>query len=1179
MECCVERFYTELCSFFSQESNHYPANHDMVGWRYRQRKVVEFQIQTTGHLGVRHQGWPRTLPGNHLGPGARGPFDLFRWPHGELQVHRCQWQGLPLVGEGWSWKSTGKESREIPPNALQNVAGSDPCGTLQADDPWRDQGWKPSLPIQSKLQGPDRAILQGAAGHGGSRWWKASPLTLDWFQEEEELSESSYVDSSSTEEAEANIADKVKKLRKKLKAAEKLETAEKGKKATKAKKDGKKPKVTSKEERRKEAAKGSKDKSPVKKKKKKRKDDESDEPEKAKKRKKRKRHSSSDEKKPRKAMKKKRNDPSSDEPSDDEDLFAGAAAGSKTAKPLKGKDRGPFGSGQAEKFGDDTTEEEVDDRQVFRDAPTQSQAANQMKLDEYSRRKPGRLAARMLLRMSRETALHSVGALIDTRSRMPPVARPYLQTVMTPSLGNKLNVRTSRELLTNCVALDYMAQGLHREAADVLSQRVKALERSAQDGHWQSAQFLELISPDQNSLLERSEQVYLAKEWILDRKVKDYDKTTPKQGGKGDQKGGKGKGPKGNAEKGNKGKDKPETPKGGWRESKMRPSPMLRMLGEDRSSRTAWTKDWKECCQGERSGATVLSDLWETLPSLDTPLGRLAKLLSQESMPPRDSVPKTRGEDLLPIDLAAVDDFLDIPQAEKNALFLIITALNYLWLGGHDSQRYQATANQRLRKVQRAAVLHFLERVRDLGEAETACPDFQAAAAQLVDSKFDYAGEPVMQMEDLIADKVIPVWPEVGSAAVQDVVDYLPSPLREKIMDPRQCLLPIWEWPHRPPKSKVRASQEEWEKIVRAGKARGLMVGVPEEEIFRDGDGNMVLNGAAAVKKLKKIGGETKQMQRFISNFIPTNAYQAHVEGGDQDLPYLGQLTLLEQEDGECWVVRGFHILLQPVQAAKLLAQIHGLWEAGGCHHLWWASWPEDLCRHECGPNGLAKRRGCSPVRCSKLGVRWVWDSWIYRSVKADHRHLLGQLWWVEETWPAMRRGTPRHHLSTTSGIPDHVWIKGSTSEPEQFGKQVVSSVRGSLQGGELQGDLGWYKLATDKQINLLGLGAALLGMSTWHEFDIRHFIGKSIFGTCFRRPLLSVYQHIFDFLTQLTNAGEPTPPSSHAIDEVALTMALVPLMCVHHWRQKLMRQCTAPTLLQLEEELPAPHPSWRRIS
>ena len=88
-----------------------------------------------------------------------------------------------------------------------------------------------------------------------------------------------------------------------------------------------------------------------------------------------------------------------------------------------------------------------------------------------------------------------------------------------------------------------------------------------------------------------------------------------------------------------------------------------------------------------------------------------------------------------------------------------------------------------------------------------------------------------------------------------------------------------------------------------AGHQRGLMVPVREEDVFRDLGGRPVASGAGAVPKLKKVGGEVRHLQRFISNLIPANAYQDRIEGDDRLLPYLGQLTLLEQGEDEIWLV------------------------------------------------------------------------------------------------------------------------------------------------------------------------------------------------------------------------------------------------------------------------------------
>ena len=49
---------------------------------------------------------------------------------------------------------------------------------------------------------------------------------------------------------------------------------------------------------------------------------------------------------------------------------------------------------------------------------------------------------------------------------------------------------------------------------------MKALVKAGEGGHWNSAQFLELLSPEGSSLLERAEEVYTSREYLLDMKIK-----------------------------------------------------------------------------------------------------------------------------------------------------------------------------------------------------------------------------------------------------------------------------------------------------------------------------------------------------------------------------------------------------------------------------------------------------------------------------------------------------------------------------------------------------------------------------------------------------------------------------------------------------------------------------------
>lgn len=62
-----------------------------------------------------------------------------------------------------------------------------------------------------------------------------------------------------------------------------------------------------------------------------------------------------------------------------------------------------------------------------------------------------------------------------------------MMTVLCPQLGAKLNLRPQREMKTLCTAMDMLAQKQPAHAADVLGQRLKALEKATMEGHWEDA--------------------------------------------------------------------------------------------------------------------------------------------------------------------------------------------------------------------------------------------------------------------------------------------------------------------------------------------------------------------------------------------------------------------------------------------------------------------------------------------------------------------------------------------------------------------------------------------------------------------------------------------------------------------------------------------------------------------
>ena len=389
--------------------------------------------------------------------------------------------------------------------------------------------------------------VSGGPGQG-TVTWAGQPGASEEASEEEVESSSEEEEESSS--GEATMKQKIQELKDELERAERDMTGTKAKK--KAKK--KRKKVTKEKEAKAVKAKTKEPKKEEKKKpkgekeiknqdaKRKRKKDE----EKVKRKKKKKRKKEDEEDLPKKKRKREEEtEEEEEESSDEKPLFTAAKKSAERATPKKG-DRGPFGGGSAVAYGTEESEEESD--QDFRKAPSTSAKGGQLKLLNYAHQFPGRLASRLLIRMSQVTARGVGGAEPEMSHLTPVVALHYVLTILLPSLGAKAGMRTGRELKTLASILDHLASQEPAKAADVTAQRIKALERATAEGHWGAAQFLELLPSEGTMLLDWAEENYVAKGYLQDMKLKGYDKpyrgNQDKGKGKGKEPKGKGKGKK-----------------------------------------------------------------------------------------------------------------------------------------------------------------------------------------------------------------------------------------------------------------------------------------------------------------------------------------------------------------------------------------------------------------------------------------------------------------------------------------------------------------------------------------------------------------------------------------------------------------------------------------------------------
>ena len=273
----------------------------------------------------------------------------------------------------------------------------------------------------------------------------------------------------------------------------------------------------------------------------------------------------------KKRKKKDGGDSPSDDPDDDKDGSGGGSNRPKKKKKRKKKkqkekekkkrrelekDKGPFGVAETRKVPKDdsssglVSDSDSDSSQSFRKAP--SGLTLHLRLQRYAMKHPGRLASRLLQRMARATRFEGATSLTKRRDlEVPPCALTYFLTILTPTLKEKWTPRTQRELRVLVETLDKMAASEGATAADIIAQRIKALEQSVRDGNqWRKAKFLEIVDPEEVTLTDRGEANMMQKEVELEERLKGKAPRNPS----GWEKGRKGKGEKGDRDPKGKGK-------------------------------------------------------------------------------------------------------------------------------------------------------------------------------------------------------------------------------------------------------------------------------------------------------------------------------------------------------------------------------------------------------------------------------------------------------------------------------------------------------------------------------------------------------------------------------------------------------------------------------------------------
>ena len=330
-----------------------------------------------------------------------------------------------------------------------------------------------------------------------------------------------------------------------------------------------------------------------------------------------------------------------------------------------------------------------------------------------------------------------------------------------------------------------------------------------------------------------------------------------------------------------------------------------------------------------------------------------------------------------------------------------------------------------------------------------------------------------------------------------------------------------------------------------------MMEQVPADRLFRDHNGVPILNGAGAVKKVKVIGGESKSLQQFISVLVPSNTYQVHMPGHDEHLPYLGQMAMLEIDEDEevlidsedltsCfnlfrlpqqWV--GFNAFAKQVSAAVFGGPASEMAYVG--MRVVPMGWINSVALMQTVVRSLVFGLSKVPETSEVSKLKWFPDD---DSVSVVYLDSYDEVRKVSAGYREVLRGQPSHRHQRFVNTCNELDL------PLNQGKRLVGAVHGSLQGGDIDGETGTFEAAHVKKVDIMGLGAALLGVGAATEFELRHFVGKAIFAMAFRRPAMSFLEKVFVDMGR-SQKGRVTL-SRGTLDEVYITMAVMPILVMN---------------------------------
>ena len=458
-------------------------------------------------------------------------------------------------------------------------------------------------------------------------------------------------------------------------------------------------------------------------------------------------------------------------------------------------------------------------------------------------------------------------------------------------------------------------------------------------------------------------------------------------------------------------------------------------------------------------------------------------------------------------------------------VFGMVTSLNYMWGGLREGSRvhsgswrtHHVTALNHLTESA-SYVIDSRDGVAGKGVARSPTGSWEN---KVQDARISYHGELRMWAEELELDRVLPSLPPEGFGGAVDILDVCEGPVRQALMDPGSCVLTEKELPQVIPRPKVRVKRGDWESLAKSLYERGILVPTSEIISLR---GEPVKNGLFGVEKAGKMLEDGRTAQRLIMDLRGSNAIMKIIAGDIKTLSGASAFTSVLLEDNKVITLSGddlvssFYLFKLPAKWYPFLAferevSWRGLGvDRDGSTYLASAVLPMGFCSSV----GIMQHIHCRLALWQPDDVAGLPRQLELRKDRAWPD--LGEscpVWALYLDDSTLLRKVEAEVTTSLQGKPQSEQIRLRNAYqfwgvPYNSKKAIEEAEAAERLGAYLDGSRGRVGVTVQRLLDNMSLGIWLFQQGRVSRKALQMFMGKEVHTLQFRRPLFSVYDHVW---------------------------------------------------------------------